>query len=340
MALIIVMFHFSAKAVVPKKEKVEPEVDSRLAKKQPLKAKTIYDFLQNISSSTTGLSKLSIELVNAHFNLIPNSDNNLRRVDTIEQLTEFIKDGFPKCSFENFGSFKLGLHLPYSDLDFNIITGDYLDRQGQIEFLEKVKEYVENKSKYVNIELVKAVVPVLKFIDRVTHIDIDVVCNGLGTENTEKCAKLINKHKYFRPVFMVIKRLLFSRQLNNNKTGGISSYMLMHMVFHVFERFYRKERKTEEKEIVGKLFYMFFKLFGRKFDYRTKGITLFKEVTKERDDDNLMIINFQDGSDIGKKITKIAVVKKLFKDKYEELEEHLESGEPILEKLFLKVLIE
>jgi non-canonical poly(A) RNA polymerase PAPD5/7 len=80
------------------------------------------------------------------------------------------------------------------------------------------------------------------------------------------------KYAELKPLLVVLKCFLKSRQLNETYTGGVSSFLLTIMVVSHLQRQYKRFPKQEVD--LGKHLIDFFELYGTLFNYEEVGISI------------------------------------------------------------------
>ena len=98
----------------------------------------------------------------------------------------------------SFGSFKLGAHLPQTDLDLICLFPNYIDSE---EFFSSFKELIRNKDGVQHVlEVIDARVPILKV--KFTNLDVDLLFasidpNYLSSTNI-RMEKLLKDDEIFK----------------------------------------------------------------------------------------------------------------------------------------------
>ena len=133
-----------------------------------------------------------------------------------------------------------------------------------------------------------------------------------------------------RPLLLVLKCFLKSRQLNETYHGGVSSFLLSMLVTSHLQRQYKKGN-TENIDL-GKHLIDFFELYGTQFNYEDIGLSIRKggkyfqkssrgwEGWDERSRFRLCVENPQDPEvDIGRSAYNIKKVQRAFQHAYDTL---------------------
>ena len=83
---------------------------------------------------------------------------------------------------------------------------------------------------------------------------------------------MLVKYAELRPLLLVLKCFLKSRQLNETYHGGVASYLLTMLVVSHLQRQYR--RYGNQDVDLGKHLLDFFELYGTLFNYEDVGISI------------------------------------------------------------------
>ena len=127
-----------------------------------------------------------------------------------------------------FGSCATGLNLPNSDIDLLV----YYPEVREISMINKLTCELVKAGICTSIEPIKhAKVPIIKLQDKATQINVDLSFNR---ENGIFCVKLVRqlliKFPELRPLLIVLKCFLKSRNLNETYHGGVSSFLMTMLV--------------------------------------------------------------------------------------------------------------
>lgn len=147
------------------------------------------------------------------------------------KVSRAIKKKFPSCEVEIYGSFATKLHLPSSDIDMVVVglEGDKRDALQVLEKTLKAHRFIKSTS------LIKAAIPVIKIkaemLNKVIFIDITVNdSNHSGLKCLGMVTRLMSQFSMIRPVFLILKYLLYLCNFKEPYNGGLGSYSLFLMV--------------------------------------------------------------------------------------------------------------
>ena len=171
-----------------------------------------------------------------------------------------------------FGSCATGINLPRSDIDLLV----YYPAVKELAMINRITSELVRADICASIEPIKhAKVPIIKLKDKLTSINVDISFNR---ENGIYCVKLVKqllkKYPELRPMLLVLKCFLKSRQLNETYHGGVSSFLLTMMVTSYLQRQYKKG--GTDKIDLGKHLIDFLELYGTQFNYEDIGLSIRK----------------------------------------------------------------
>ncbi|KAF2632431.1 Nucleotidyltransferase [Macroventuria anomochaeta] len=178
-----------------------------------------------------------------------------------------------------FGSFPAGLYLPTADMDL-VYTSDrfYQGGPAAMDFsnksivnstLRKAARRLENVCIATNVLCItKAKVPIIKFVDRVTNINVDISFENLSGVQAQATFQQW-KHDYPDMIYMValLKQFLVMRGMNEVHTGGIGGFTIICLVISYFQH-------SKKPENLGDCFLGFLNYYGNEFDLRTQRIQM------------------------------------------------------------------
>lgn len=172
----------------------------------------------------------------------PNNKSFSMRQTTVQILKQIITRKRPEWKVHLFGSFRQGTSTIFSDLDFEIIIDNTSSRKRDIDELFYLMKILRTNDFSNNIRLIRARVPILKATCTKTGISVDISVNRHnGYQAADLIKRIIFRHKILKPMIIIIKILLKINNLNESHTGGMSSFLLFHLIYF----FYIKYKKGE-----------------------------------------------------------------------------------------------
>ncbi|KAL7639026.1 UNVERIFIED_CONTAM: hypothetical protein RMT77_010560 [Armadillidium vulgare] len=187
------------------------------------------------NSEWDGLSHQVWSMFNKHQQL----DCTFRaKMELRQRISHVIWNVLPMCRLFVVGSSLSGFGANSSDVDMCLmVTPRDLDQRNEAQAVLRLLQRELNNCGFVEkMELITAKVPILKFRDLRTKIDVDLNCNNsVGIRNTH----LLNAYSQLdwrvRPLVLVVKLWAQHHHINNAKDMTISSYSLVLMVIHYLQ---------------------------------------------------------------------------------------------------------
>jgi len=222
-------------------------------------------------ASRKGIIKLHQEIETFFRTRSPSLDSHTKRLNVLSRLKSVLMGKWPNVVIETFGSFATGLYLPSSDLDVVIIG-----KWEVIPFIT-LERIITDIAASNSIEIIDgASVPIVRYIDKVTDIKVDLSFNSLCGP---QCAQIIKVFKKQFPVLpklvLVLKQFLLERDLSTVYTGGLSSYSLTLMVVSFLQLHVREDVTNTHAQVnLGVLLMEFLHLYAHTFNYDSLGISV------------------------------------------------------------------
>ena len=195
-----------------------------------------------------------------------------KREITIDKLKNIIKSYNPNLNVVIFGSFYQNTSTIFSDIDFSIIdnSSHITNEIGELRNLMKVLKHNRFSR---DIEFINAKIPILKGTNSFTGIKFDISFNRLkGYEDSLIIKKIIEEHPIIRKAIIILKILLKINNLNESFHGGMSSFLLFHLVYFLYLTF-ADEIGNNNDNILDFLL-LFFKFYGTKINFDILGMRL------------------------------------------------------------------
>ena len=253
---------------------------------------------QAITNSSERFGK---ELMDYYYYIIPQNCSLTERQNTILNLTNIIKKYNPNWKVLLFGSFSQNLSTVFSDLDFCIIDNNEncSSRKRDINKLFNLMKILKREKFYSKIILIKARVPILKLVCKENDINIDISMNHInGCQTGLLIRKILDKNFLLKPVIILLKVLLKMYDLNEASSGGMSSFLLFHLVFFYYNK-YKKE--IYEKNIFNQMYKINeeekeYKLLCEDISNNSNGNDINMELSSFDSNSNIKSINSYDNS--------------------------------------------
>ena len=191
----------------------------------------------------------------------------------IQNVQTTVNEVLKSCEVKIYGSYATGLSLPWSDLDLVLINRNPTINQiglilRNLYYGFKGKMWIYSMKYSENQPL-----PIIKIITtnefNSIHINISIQDDkhyGLKCVNLVK--SYLKEYSVLLPLVLALKTILKNANLNNNNSGGLSSYGLILMVVsYIQSKRENNNLQEEEVDIIGKTFHGFLGHYGIYFDF-------------------------------------------------------------------------
>lgn len=196
------------------------------------------------------------------------------------------RDGrnFASAQVFAFGSFVSGLYLPTADMDLVVCSASYMRGGPPVYMSAKNWLYKFQKllvaqqvADHGSIEVIAhARIPLVKFVDRVTGLKVDVSFENLGGVDAVDTFLRWKKQYPAMPILVtVIKHFLLMRGLNEPVNGGIGGFSVICLVVSMLQLMPQvQSRSLVPEHHLGEMLLEFFDLYGRQFNHEVNAISL------------------------------------------------------------------
>lgn len=219
-----------------------------------------------------GPEGLETELWDFYNWLQPTREERMLRIDLVERLRSALVGRFPKCEVRFFGSLATDLLLPSSDVDLVVLGVPSVQSNLWIVRALLVRHGFSNAPNVI----AHARVPLVKFTDLTTGIDVDISFDHAnGLQNTKVINSFAVKYKTYRPLLVILKYYLHQLAINEPYNGGLGSYALSLMVASFLQMHPKTNNVTGDTD--PNLCYLlldFFALYGKQFNFFNTGISV------------------------------------------------------------------
>ena len=183
-----------------------------------------------------------------------------------------------------FGSFAAGLYLPNADMDVVInsntfsFTGQKVICQSKTKIF-KFGQFIRSSriAQEDSVEVIaSAKVPIIKFIDRVTAIKIDVSFeNDTGLVANETFSVWKRQYPAAPVLVAIVKQFLMMRGLNEVQFGGLGGFSVTCLVVSLLQNMPRIQNGSlVSEENLGEVLIEFLDFYGNRIDISRTGIMM------------------------------------------------------------------
>ncbi|KAJ6000942.1 hypothetical protein N7481_001351 [Penicillium waksmanii] len=209
----------------------------------------------------------------------PQEFGNVVRRDLVERLNIAFQSRYAGTEIHAFGSSASGIYLPTADIDL-VLLSDNFRRTGVRSFGERkgklnaISGFLESTNIAVpgSIECVThARVPILKFVDRLTGLRVDMSFDNNSGLMANETFKTWKEQFPIMPVILsVVKQFLLIRGLNEVRTGGLGGFSVTCLVTSLLQHLPKGHMQLNP----GSILMEFFNFYGNKFQYNQAAICL------------------------------------------------------------------
>ncbi|KAK9390829.1 hypothetical protein V1515DRAFT_591712 [Lipomyces mesembrius] len=205
----------------------------------------------------------------------PDDEQVERRASTVDRVQKCVKSLWRDATVCVFGSYATNLYLPDSDIDIVIVSdsGQYDNRSSLYQLANSLK----SAKIAINVEVIaKARVPIIKFTDRISMVNVDISFErygGVVAANT--ILHWVAARPGLRELVMIVKYFLAKRDLNSVPNGGLGGFAVVCMVLSFFQMHPRiASGEILPEANLGVLLIQFLELYGKNFNYDVVGISV------------------------------------------------------------------
>ena len=240
--------------------------------------------LQNQPSASTH-GKLHKEICDFYAYARPREFEYKMRLDLVTRLQHFINTHLPGAEVRFFGSFASGVYLPNADMDLVILSPQFRStgfRMNQsnpgkpvLRLADSLRASTMTKSKNV-IAIARAKVPIVKYIDSITGLRVDVSFDndtGLIANTTYNLWK--SRYPAMPVIVTLAKHFLAMRGLSEVHSGGLGGFTVTCLVVSLMQHLPELQSGSMDPMThLGDLFMLFLELYGVKFNTVMTGIRM------------------------------------------------------------------
>jgi non-canonical poly(A) RNA polymerase PAPD5/7 len=206
------------------------------------------------------------------------------REKLIEDLRIRIRQNFKSdCDIRAFGSFPAGLYLPTADMDLVCVSDEYMRTGypvlgGNYKKLRVFETFLRKQKLALNdeIEVIsKAKVPLVKYVDRLTGLKIDISFeNSTGLVANKTFQDWKAQFPAMPILATVIKHFMAMRGLNEPVNGGMGGFSVICLVVSLLQQMPQvQSRSMIPEHHLGEVLMEFLDLYGNQFNVLTTAIS-------------------------------------------------------------------
>ncbi|TVY33814.1 Poly(A) RNA polymerase protein [Lachnellula occidentalis] len=219
------------------------------------------------------------EIVDFYYHVKPRDFEQRIRANLVDELRVSVKKYFRDSNVLSFGSFPAGLYLPTSDMDIVCVSDQFM-RNGNKTLCKSNNQY-HHFARFLQQEkipipgsvevITKAKVPIIKFVDRLTGLKVDISFeNDTGLVANKTFQEWKTEFPAMPILVTLVKHLLAMRGLNEPHSGGIGGFSVICLV-HMPQV---QSRNMLPEEHLGEILMEFFDLYGNQLNTATTAISM------------------------------------------------------------------
>ncbi|KAJ5313935.1 ribonuclease H-like protein [Penicillium atrosanguineum] len=276
--------------------------------------------------------KLHCEVLD-FFNWVrPHDYEQIVREDLISRLDDAFRQRYGPVSVKPFGSFASGMYLPTADIDLVLLSKGFMaggrkqfgERKGQIYAFSAYLKSLEIAVPGSIETIAHARVPILKFIDKLTGIRVDLSFdNDSGIIANRTFQEWKRQYPLMPVIVSVIKQFLLLRGLNEVPTGGLGGFSITCLVTSLLQHM-----PSNKQDNIGDVLMSFFDFYGFMMDYERVGLRMEPPGYYNKgfgDNDRLSIIDPNNSSnDISGGTKEIRLIFRAFRDAHDSLSRRMQ----------------
>ena len=230
------------------------------------------------------LRRLHKEICDFYDFVRPQGFEQTIREDLLARLQSVVSREIPHCEVHCFGSFAAGLYLPTADMDVVVISDSF--RSSRLKVVCQTKNQMHKLGRFLeysklaragSVEVIpSAKVPIIKFVDRLTGIKIDVSFeNDTGIIANDTVAVWKRQFPAMPVLVTVIKQFLMMRGLNEVQFGGLGGFSVTCLVISLLQNMPRVQTgELMPEEHLGEMLIEFLDFYGNNLDTTRTGLVM------------------------------------------------------------------
>eukprot|EP01053_Blabericola_migrator_P002180 Blabericola_migrator_1__2179@NODE_15_length_23605_cov_67_423868_g12_i0_p6_GENE_NODE_15_length_23605_cov_67_423868_g12_i0NODE_15_length_23605_cov_67_423868_g12_i0_p6_ORF_typecomplete_len645_score88_87NTP_transf_2/PF01909_23/1_7e12PAP_assoc/PF03828_19/2_6e08_NODE_15_length_23605_cov_67_423868_g12_i0802014 len=234
-----------------------------------------------------------------------------QRQEVIARVYFVVKTIWPTCEVQPFGSFVTGLSLPCGDMD--ICINDVPCSKAADAVIELARAMKRSRLGMNVTAITKARIPIVKYIDPISRIHVDISVNQESSEHTTNLvARKLKEWPQLRPLILIMKETLRQWELGETYKGGVGSYLLFCLTLHHLQHTEDLEKRNLGELLIGFLDrFSYFNYYSDGIDVRGNGRLIMKaDMHRNQPMDNLLCVSspLEPQTDCGRNSYKIDVI--------------------------------
>lgn len=214
----------------------------------------------------------------------PRKFEQIVRQELLTRLQNVVSSQIPNCNVHSFGSFAAGLYLPNADMDVVVISNSFRSSGQKVvcqtkKQLFRFGDFIKSSdiAQQGSVEvIVGAKVPLVKFVDQITMIKVDVSFeNNTGVIANDTFALWKKQFPAMPLLVMIIKQFLMMRGMNEVQHGGLGGFSVTCLVTSLLQNMPRVQSgELIPEQNLGEILIEFLDFYGNQLDTTRTGIKM------------------------------------------------------------------
>jgi DNA polymerase sigma len=235
------------------------------------------------------LGRLNDEIKAFEAYMSPTTAEEASREAVVREVRSFAAIALPDASLKIYGSYGTGLYTPSSDIDLRLAfpeTEKQLNERGpsptrpaaireSLRQLNNFMRYLQATYDFMDTGLIVARTPIGVTTHRATGFRLQISTTGETTTPDEYVKTYLAEYHALRPLYFIIKNILWIRDFTDTFTGGLGSYPLF-MTIVAWLRLSKSQDITiwrHNNEALGRNLLDFLEFYAS-FDYYHQGLSI------------------------------------------------------------------
>ena len=228
----------------------------------------------NLSSKYNGIIKLHYEILEFYKFITLTEQERKIREDIINFICSLVISYNASWKVEEHGSFLYRICLPISEIDLLLIPPS--SPKELVHPLHKICENLIKSNEFSYVTVIPLKMPFILLSHKQTNIKFKLSYSFPHfKEANQIIISILESYPYMKPILILLKYILYQKQLNVIQKGGINSYILFHMLYFYIQYLQKMQTNNDDNSLnLGELFIGFLEFYGFNFNHNKLGISL------------------------------------------------------------------
>ena len=277
---------FRGGPVLPEWQAKGPDMNTvlwYLESPEPFMVPSFRSDLLLLHSNLADRIRLHKDIIDFYEFIKPRPFEDAMRCDLLARLQAVVTDWDPNCEVYSFGSFAAGLYLPNADMDVVVVSKSFLQggvpcshtKTGMYPLSKRLRNLSFARKGSIEV-IAKAKVPIIKFVDHVTSLRVDISFENLsGVANNRTFNEWKKQHPAMPVIVIIVKQFLVMRGLSDVASGGLGGFSVICLVQSFLTNLpHAQVGISSPTRNLGEFLIDFLDFYGSQFDYLRNAISM------------------------------------------------------------------